>query len=351
MKNKRLHFITEMFFILITLFIGCKSGREQSVAKQNVFTKFLQHIESTSNFINSTASPAAVNFSDIPFQTGKNILLIDIRLPEDYAKVHIDGSVNVPFSGLIDYFEQSIEPSAFDGIYILSTDGQAAFFATALLRILGYNNVFAVRWGLCSVSIEYAQQHWLANCSNSHAHLLTREPFELPTQRAYPEIISDDTNMISLLRTRSKALLEQPYLTYVIRLDTIADKLDKYYIIHYAKTDEYEAGHLPGAVRYEPRASLSSDQLLATLPPDRDIIVYCHSGNHSSAVVAYLRLLGYRAYSLHYGEQGFMYDKMKELGKPFFHKDMVVNIPLRKSNVPAGGTFPQQQPKMKSGGC
>jgi hypothetical protein len=39
-------------------------------------------------------------------------------------------------------------------------------------------------------------------------------------------------------------------------------------------------------------------------------VIYCGTGHNSGFATAYLRLLGYDARTLKYGNNGFMYDKM-----------------------------------------
>jgi hypothetical protein len=40
------------------------------------------------------------------------------------------------------------------------------------------------------------------------------------------------------------------------------------------------------------------------------VVIYCGTGHNSGFVTAYLRLFGYDAYTLKYGNNGFMYDLM-----------------------------------------
>ena len=47
-----------------------------------------------------------------------------------------------------------------------------------------------------------------------------------------------------------------------------------------------------------------------SIPRDRSIVVYCGTGHNSGFATAYLRLFGYDARTLRYGNNSFMYDKM-----------------------------------------
>ena len=84
--------------------------------------------------------------------------------------------------------------------------------------------------------------------------------------------------------------------------------INDYFIVNYWGYDDYmNIGHIEGAYQFTPNTSLQKAQMLELLPTDQKIAVYCRTGQTSAQVVAYLRLLGYDAYSLLYGVNGFAY--------------------------------------------
>ena len=58
--------------------------------------------------------------------------------------------MNKQFEELPAYFESGIKPFEYDRIILVSEDGQQASYTTCLLRLMGYGNVFAMRWGMSS---------------------------------------------------------------------------------------------------------------------------------------------------------------------------------------------------------
>ena len=81
----------------------------------------------------------------------------------------------------------------------------------------------------------------------------------------------------------------------------IQGNLDDYFIINYFGEADYLGmgssgvpGHIPGAFQFTPYASMGIDQMLNNIPADMPVVVYCWTGQHSSAVVAYLNMLGLR---------------------------------------------------------
>ena len=96
----------------------------------------------------------------------------------------------------------------------------------------------------------------------------------------------------------------------LITADEVFADPQKYYIINLERKDKYEDGHIPGAVRYKPEATLGFTQEMATIPADKIVVIYCGTGHNSGFATAFLRLFGYDARTLKYGNNSFMYDKM-----------------------------------------
>jgi rhodanese-related sulfurtransferase len=66
-----------------------------------------------------------------------------------------------------------------------------------------------------------------------------------------------------------------------------------------------------------PKQSLKKEAQLKYLPTDKKIVVYCYSGQTSSQLVAYLQVLGYEAYSLSFGVNGFAYHALDTIGSQY----------------------------------
>ena len=96
----------------------------------------------------------------------------------------------------------------------------------------------------------------------------------------------------------------------LITADEVFADPQKYFIINLERKDKYEDGHIPGAVRYKPEATLGFTEEMASIPSDKTVVVYCGTGHNSGFATAYLRLFGYDARTLKYGNNSFMYDKM-----------------------------------------
>jgi rhodanese-related sulfurtransferase len=71
-------------------------------------------------------------------------------------------------------------------------------------------------------------------------------------------------------------------------------------VISVRKQEDYDKGHIPGAVWMDSKTMFAAENL-ATLPTDQEIVVYCYSGQTSSQVVSALNTLGYDAKSMLFG--------------------------------------------------
>ncbi|MBN1138248.1 MAG: rhodanese-like domain-containing protein, partial [Anaerolineae bacterium] len=64
------------------------------------------------------------------------------------------------------------------------------------------------------------------------------------------------------------------------------------YIISLRSAEDYAKGHIPGAVNMSVK-DLFSLENLATIPPDRDVVLVCYTGQTAGQATAALNMLGY----------------------------------------------------------
>jgi rhodanese-related sulfurtransferase len=109
---------------------------------------------------------------------------------------------------------------------------------------------------------------------------------------------------------RFRKLFEEGTGNILITADEIFNNPQKYFIINLERKDKYEDGHIPGAIRYKPDATLGFIDEMASIPSGKTVVVYCGTGHNSGFATAFLRLFGYDARTLKYGNNSFMYDNM-----------------------------------------
>ena len=299
------------------------------LSPEAAFDSLIAYIEQTGDFINSPNVPAMISAAEVYNLLDSNILVIDTRNADEFSAAHIANSMNIPFAQLLNFIETKIDPNGFSKIIIVCNAGQTASYATSLLRLLGYNNVYALRFGFCSWHKPSAEIRWLARLSSKYSEMLELSTNIKNKYGIFPIIETEKGSGYEILRERVQLLFSQDFNSVTISADSLFDPNHKFYIINYWPEDIYSKGHIPGAIQYTPRESLKRSQQLNTLPTDRPIAVYCFNGQHSSFVTAYLRLLGYDARTLPYGTNGFMYGKMQKegIGNIFTEND-VLDLPV-----------------------
>lgn len=79
----------------------------------------------------------------------KEISLLDVRTPQEYTKIRIKGSINLPVDDLAGKVEK-VMPDKDQTIYVYCLSGARSIQAVTEMIGLGYTNVFSVTSGLLS---------------------------------------------------------------------------------------------------------------------------------------------------------------------------------------------------------
>lgn len=309
-----------LFFV--TALAGCagkKSDQQQQSAQGQVVKPvsvdketqlFLDDLHENGDYVNSKEFPSLIKASLVNENAGKKMLVIDIRPAELFAKGHIKGAVNKRFEDLPTYFETGIKPFEYDKIVIVSDDGQISSYTTMLLRLKGYGNVFSMRWGMSAWSKKFADEGWLKGLSAKYESQLDTVTHEKPDANTMPLLKTGKTTGQEIGQERFKKVFEEGTDRILVSADEVFAHPSNYFVINYDRKDKYDAGHIPGAVRFKPGETLGFTEELASIPTNKPVVVYCGTGHNSAFVTAYLRLFGYDAHTLKYGNNGFMHDKM-----------------------------------------
>ncbi len=315
------------YFLLCALavsFFSCKSDKkdkkEESVVQPideaallGTETKLLlDYLVELGDYVNSRGFPSMIKAASVYEGIGESQLIVDIRTEESFTKGHIKGAVRVDFSDLPIFFESEIIPFELDKIIIVSEDGQSSSYATGLLRLMGYGNVYSMRWGMSGWNIDFARDNWLKAIGSGYQDKLVKDVYEHAAVRKLPELNTGKNSGEEILLHRVNKLFEEGSDVVHITANEVIANTRNYYIMNYIRRDKYEAGHIPGAIRYKPQATLGIIAAMSTIDQDKESVVYCGTGHNSGFVTAYLRLFGYNALTLIYGNNAFMYDKMLE---------------------------------------
>jgi len=109
--------------------------------------------------------------------------------------------------------------------------------------------------------------------------------------------------------------------------DLIEKNENPYSLIDLRRPEDYQRGHIPGAINIFWLDMLREDNV-RRLPADKEILVYCYVGHTSSQVMVLLNLLGFRVKSLKFG-MGISPDSKVEIKGWTGY-----NYPIKKGNQP-----------------
>ncbi len=238
--------------------------------------------------------------------------VIDIRAQDAYDAGHIVGAYHSSLSTLV--ADMLTIPTGKPYV-IACYSGQSAGHAKVALEMLGYDEVYSLKWGMSSWSSRTEMQApWTNNCANNLTSADTTPENDNLTWHQYPVLTE---NVATVVENRAEAMLAAGFKG--VNYADIEANLEDYFIINYFGEADYLGqgtagvpGHIPGAFQFTPKASLGIDQMLGQVPADMPVVVYCWTGQHSSQITAYLNMLGYEAYSLKFGSNNLFYDNLTE---------------------------------------
>jgi rhodanese-related sulfurtransferase len=297
--------------------------------------KLLKYLDQSGDYVNGRNFPSLIKASAVLKELDGKIKIIDLRDPVAFSKGHIKGAVNVEFSKIPDYFINLMKPFEFDKIVIVCNSGQYSSYTTSLLRLMGYGNVYALRWGMSGWNKDFASDAWMTALSDKYEGKLELIDNARGKAVDFPQLNTGKSTGEEIMTDRFNSLFSAGYSDAFITSDLVFEQSQNYYTINFERKDKYDAGHIPGAVRYKTNGTLGIVAEMQSIPADREVAVYCGTGHNSGFVTAYLRLFGYNAKTILYGNNSFMHSKMVQDKKLLswlpFTEEEIENYPYVKN--------------------
>ncbi len=302
--------ITALFLILF-VFACKKETAEPAINEAEVLVQYLESAESPlkKDYV-ATDLPAIIGATEVKTLNLTNqVYIIDIRSAADFATGHIANAHNVLVADVLTHIK-GVNLTPYTKVAIVCYTGQTAGYVASLLRLIGYDKVYSMKWGMSSWNTAFAGKWNTAIASgNSYATQFVSTATPKAAKTALPKLATGETVSLKILENRVNALLTEGFTPASVTSGTVFTNLTGYYIVNYWTEAQYTTpGHIPGAIQYTPKESLKFAVDLTTLPADKPVAVYCFTGQTSAHLVAYLRLLGYDAKSILYGANGMIYD-------------------------------------------
>jgi rhodanese-related sulfurtransferase len=215
-----------------------------------------------------------VSVDDLTIEMVENpdLVIVDVRQPDEYATNHLPNAINIPLRDLVKNLDALPDLDARMVIYCGS--GFRSSLAMTALQILGYTDVRNMKGGI---------KAWEAE-----EYALTTDVFEAERSAA-PEL---DETLWGAVDAALSGLPEgwaivKPEDLNVELIDTPPDAL-----IDVRTPDEWASGYIAGAV-HMPLESFMS--FAGQWPQDKaaNIVIYCASGHRGNMAAMMLRTLGY----------------------------------------------------------
>ncbi len=287
MKKLAFYFIA-LFIIPSLLFTGCKKDSEETFNGQKELTTYLVAQNLDLNVILNGFVMAAPESGDVSAK-----YIIDIRTADEFAQGHIADAHRVNLPDILTEAAKATKP-----ILVVCKTGQTATFAVTLLRLSGYADAQALKWGMSGWNS--ALDVWtpaIGSIAAGHANWTSDAA---PTNLTYdsPKFTSTSTVAADILKERVALILTEGFKT--VPAADVLDNPGNYFINNYFSEADYTAfGHIKGAYRIQPM--LLTDNTMNYLDGSKVVVPYCYTGQTSAAITAYLRVIGYNAKSMLFG--------------------------------------------------
>ncbi len=243
-------------------------------------------------------------------------IILDIRKPEDYDVGHVTGAVNMGGGAI--FSEETLSTLPTDRqIVVYCYTGQTAGQVVGALNTLGYD-AYSLKFGMPSWAIAEGASRW--NDDMSMSYPMDSEPHELDGSYELAQALGTDADAASAYFEDGFQLIGADAL-YENLND--GDESNDPIILDIRKPEDYAVGHVPGAVNIGGGAVFEAGTL-SKLDPDKQIVVYCYTGQTAGQVVGVLNMLGYDAYSLKFGMSSWAIAE----GASRWNDDMSMSYPM-----------------------
>lgn len=313
------HYLTIALLVSsLSMFIGCSKDDDDNPTGPSGPTLQNQMADIGDEYLTAGTKNITADalFADIT--NSVPLFIIDFRSAGQYDTLgHIENAHNWTIGNLPDNLNQI--PTGSKVVCVCYT-GQTASWAASFLQMKGYD-AWNLKYGMCgwTADIDVNLNRWAGLAPNMQTLETTVNP--LVTEYDLPEMVCSATEAQNGITEECNQTFDAG-LKYISANDVYANVNDgnadnDFFLLCYWTEAPYNLGHIPGSFRFEP-GSLGFEENLKYLPPNKQIVVYCYTGQTSAQVCTYLNMLGYNAYSMLYGMNAVT-DRADILGSTIYH--------------------------------
>ena len=268
-----------------------------------------------------------------------NYFVISVRAPEDYAKGHIPGAINIPWRTIAQSASISQLPTDGKTIVTYCYTGHTGQIAATVLNALGYKTL-NMKYGIMAWTKDanVRVQTGFSEETEAHDYPVETKVNTVSTTYDLPELdntTSTDDQEIIMAAANAYVSEKAP----VIKAEALYNELNDGdasndpQIISVRAPEDYAKGHIPGAINI-PWRTIAKTEKLQKINPSKPIVVYCYTGHTGQIATTVLNMLGYDALNLKYGIMSWTKDPNVRVQTGFSEETEAHNYELHTGTNP-----------------
>ena len=263
-------------FAVLTFTISCKNADEikkRELAKKAANIKIVK-VEKPTN-LGEINKISVDEFNKII--QDKNVTLVDVRTPKEYAEGHLKGAVNVDFKSRTfpDYINV-IDKDKPVAVYCRSANrsGKAAL----IMQSLGFKKIYDLDGGI---------KAWKA----ANMPVTTDNN---PANKKIQQLIKEKA-------FKAKNVVGKDHQVGVDEFETLV-KSGKVRLVDVRTPQEFAEGHIEGALNVDWKDRHFAENIQKVVGNEKPVAIYCRSGNRATRAMYAMDALGYNEiYNLEHG--------------------------------------------------
>jgi rhodanese-related sulfurtransferase len=234
--------------------------------------------------------------------------IMDVRSAADFATGRVAGAKNVAFANILTDATAAKAAGNTKDILVICYTGQTATYATALLRLYGFKNTRALKWGMSGWNPAFDKYTAATgNIVQGNANWTNVPTPPTPASYEVPTLSSTASDGLAILKQRIEAVVAEGVKT--VTPAAVVASPASYYLINYKSAADYAGyGHFATSYRIQPITLALNTHLNINSSPTAQVVTYCYTGQTSAVVTAFLRVVGYNAISMNFGMNGLWND-------------------------------------------
>jgi rhodanese-related sulfurtransferase len=333
-----------LFVLLAIIFSSCMEDVVETVeAGYSNSADLITYVETRTNYFNGEDNPQLVTVDELKQNLG-TYYIIDIRDKFEFRSGHIPTSLNVPMKHLLSYLKEH-NAREYQKIIIVSSTGQLASYASSLLNLAGFTNVFPLDRGMTYWNRIFSSE--LRNAQSTSVNIINETSIKPKVNYSSTYVLYTNSpktieekieNRVQLLLSTSpfdifiSAKEFHTLYSYKIRgyknsflIYSIPDS-----ILHRSSfATENRPREIRGPISltvYDTRFEFNTNKYLFTIPTDKNVVLYSPNGQRSAYLTAYLQLIGFKAFTIKYGCINMMH-------KEFIGNFQYIYHPIRTDKI------------------